>query len=186
MNFIDELRLSYLIQKLEEIFVKKGDLLDSVYPIGSIYMTTSTVSPEITLGGTWVRWGDGRTIVGVDELQEEFDTVEKTGGESEVTLIADNLPAHNHNSRSLTGWVGNVGYQSSSTALSCNGIFSIRYSNEATGVGSTSKNDGYDGFHMNLTHTHTSVGNDESHNNLQPYQTCYIWKRVEDNSTNLE
>lgn len=53
--------------------------VDLIYPIGSIYMTTSTVSPAVLFGGTWERI-KGRCIVGVDESDTDFETVSKTGG----------------------------------------------------------------------------------------------------------
>lgn len=53
--------------------------IDMIYPIGSIYMTTSTVSPAVLFGGTWERI-KGRCIVGVDENDTDFGTVSKTGG----------------------------------------------------------------------------------------------------------
>ena len=53
--------------------------VDLIYPIGSIYMTTSTVSPAVLFGGTWERI-KGRCIVGVDENDTDFETVSKTGG----------------------------------------------------------------------------------------------------------
>lgn len=53
--------------------------IDMIYPIGSIYMTISTVSPAILFGGTWERI-KGRCIVGVDENDTDFDVVSKTGG----------------------------------------------------------------------------------------------------------
>lgn len=53
--------------------------VDLIYPIGSIYMTTSTVSPAVLFGGTWERI-KGRCIVGVDENDTDFNTVSKTGG----------------------------------------------------------------------------------------------------------
>lgn len=53
--------------------------VDLIYPIGSIYMTTSTVSPAVLFGGTWERI-KGRCIVGVDENDTDFNIVSKTGG----------------------------------------------------------------------------------------------------------
>lgn len=186
MNFIDNDKLEYFYSKIKNIFLKKDEVINEVYPVGSIYITTSTDSPVTTLGGNWERMAIGRTIVGIDTTQDEFNTAEKSGGEAEVTLTTDNLPAHNHNSKSLTGSVWNCGDQSSSTSMSCSGIFSRRAYNEATGHGSTSKNDGYDGFNANLSHTHTSVGGSGAHNNLAPYQTCYFWKRIEDDAVPLD
>lgn len=54
--------------------------LDFVYPIGSIYETTSTVHPNVSLGGTWELYGSGMVTVCRDTNQSEFDTIGKTGG----------------------------------------------------------------------------------------------------------
>lgn len=54
--------------------------LDFIYPIGTIYETTSTVHPNISLGGTWELYGAGRVTVCRDSSQDEFNTIGKTGG----------------------------------------------------------------------------------------------------------
>lgn len=56
--------------------VRQNDLLNMVYPVGSIYMSVNNVSPQTFLGGTWQAFGAGRTLVGVDTSQTEFDTVQ--------------------------------------------------------------------------------------------------------------
>lgn len=59
------------------------DVLNYLYPVGSIYMsaTMSTVEQvQTAFGGTWVAWGAGRVPVGVDTSDTDFDTVEETGG----------------------------------------------------------------------------------------------------------
>lgn len=67
-----------------------------IYPVGSIYINTVNTNPSDFLGGTWEAFGTGRTLVGVDTLQTEFNTVEKTGGEKTHTLTVDELPPHTH------------------------------------------------------------------------------------------
>lgn len=65
-----------------------------VYPVGSIYMTASldTVAKvEAALGGTWVKWGQGKVPVGVDTSDTDFDTVEETGGVKDAII-----PSHDH------------------------------------------------------------------------------------------
>ena len=44
----------------------KTYLLEYIYPIGSIYITTGLISPQVFLGGTWEIFGQRRTLVGVD------------------------------------------------------------------------------------------------------------------------
>jgi hypothetical protein len=50
------------------------------YPVGSIYISVDNTNPTSLFGGTWVAFGAGRTLVGIDATQTEFDVVEETGG----------------------------------------------------------------------------------------------------------
>lgn len=47
----------------------KGDinlpkLLSKIYPVGAVYITYNNNNPGKFLGGTWVRFGEGRTLIG--------------------------------------------------------------------------------------------------------------------------
>lgn len=53
------------------------------YPVGSIYLSVSSVDPATIFGGTWTRFGKGKTLVGVDEADTDFASAEKTGGVKE-------------------------------------------------------------------------------------------------------
>ena len=71
-------------------------IIDKIYPIGSIYISTtdSTVdSVEQRFGGTWVRYATDTTLVG---YKEGTNTINATGGSKIVTLVESNLPSHNH------------------------------------------------------------------------------------------
>ena len=46
--------------------------------------------------GTWTAFGTGRTIVGVDSSDTDFDAVRETGGSKTHTLTIAELPAHTH------------------------------------------------------------------------------------------
>ena len=41
-------------------------------------------------------WGAGRVPVGINTGDGNFNTVEKTGGSSVVTLTANQMPSHTH------------------------------------------------------------------------------------------
>lgn len=55
VSYLDSTGTQHLITKL----------LDTVYPVGSIYITTDDTSPASFLGGEWERYAQGRTLVGV-------------------------------------------------------------------------------------------------------------------------
>lgn len=69
-------------------------LVDNIYPVGSILMSTSPANPKtraLFANTTWVAWGSGRVPVGVNASDSAFNTVEETGGSKDAII-----PAHNH------------------------------------------------------------------------------------------
>ena len=54
--------------------------LDIFYPVGSIFISTVNTNPSSYMGGKWERFGNGRTLVGVNENDGDFNTAQKTGG----------------------------------------------------------------------------------------------------------
>lgn len=118
------------------------------YPVGSIYLSVNDTNPSTWFGGTWVQIAKGRTLVGVDTNDTDFNTVEKTGGEKKHTLTIQEMPSHRHEAKygDVAGGDGS-GY---------------RYSNSIGQNGAIVQ----------------PVGGGQAHNNLQPYFTCYIWCRT--------
>ena len=72
------------------------EVKEMMHPVGSIYMSTSSTNPSSLFGGTWVAWGSGRVPVGVNTSDGNFNTVEKTGGESTHKLTVAEMPSHTH------------------------------------------------------------------------------------------
>lgn len=73
-----------------EIAEIKNDLINmwkQIYPVGSIYLTISSASPEDWFGGTWERVGQGKYLLGVDPNDEtgKYETSDRTGGSFEHT-----------------------------------------------------------------------------------------------------
>lgn len=115
------------------------------------------------MDGTWVAWGSGKVPVGVDTSQTEFASVEKTGGEKTHALTADEMPSHSHGEQTISEY----GY--TYPLVSNNGEGDSKNGWLPTSAGSeVTKNQV----------TTNSVGNGKAHNNLQPYITCYMWKRT--------
>ena len=73
-------------------------MLETIYPVGSIYINAGVATnPGTLLGfGTWTAFGTGRTIVGVDSSDTDFDTVRETGGAKTHQLTIAELPSHTH------------------------------------------------------------------------------------------
>ena len=122
------------------------------HPIGSLFETTVATNPGTLYGGTWAAWGGGRTPVGVNTADTDFSTVEKTGGEKTHTLTVAETPSHSHRTNDIAV-----------------------YGQGVTGFNFTSTPDGDWKGHYRISE---SVGGGQAHNNLQPYITCYMWKRT--------
>ena len=128
----------------------------SVYPVGSIYINaTNSTNPGTLLGfGTWVAFGSGRVMVGLDSSDGDFNSAEETGGSKTHTLTTSELPSHSH---------------------------SISYTQSGEGGVNVSPNF-FAGIKFNSTgaqnHTTGSTGSGSAHNNVQPYIVVYMWKRT--------
>lgn len=144
------------------------------YPVGSIYISVMNTNPSTFFGGVWERFANGRVLVGVDESQSEFKTVNKTGGNK-------NLQSHNHGFSANTNTAG--GHNHGLTT-------SVWYNAEGTwddggiyGQYKTTTHGQYRYTDFNGDHYHSlsgttgSTGSGDS-GNLQPYISVYIWKRI--------
>lgn len=89
------------------------DLLKVVFPIGSTYITQENTNPNTILGfGTWERL-KGKVCLGLDENDEDFNTIGKTGGEKTHTLTINEIPKEIWHSGDNTGGV-NISFDSGS------------------------------------------------------------------------
>ena len=67
------------------------NLLEVVYPIGSIYQSTKSTSPASIVGGSWKQI----TAKFLFAAGENY-ACGQTGGEEKHTLTTDEMPSHNH------------------------------------------------------------------------------------------
>lgn len=135
-----------------DLYIRGKPFLDYIYPVGSIYMSVNPKNPGTWFGGTWVAWGEGRVPVGVNTSDGSFNSVEKTGGEKNHKLSLNEIPNHGHSTNI------NLGERTKSGS----GIWAaVPGEVDNIWVGNS-----------------LAVGGGEAHNNLQPYITCYMWKRT--------
>ena len=69
-----------------------SDLLNKVYPVGSIYMSAVNVSPASFLGGTWQAIEQGRMLMAAGSSWQAGTT----GGSAYHALTVQEMPAHDH------------------------------------------------------------------------------------------
>lgn len=141
------------VTKLMGAFTSVTDLTKQLFllmhRVGDIIFSTSDENPSTIYGGTWVAWGKGQVPVGVDTSDSDFNTVEKTGGEKEHTLTVDEMPSHNHTVSNMLSGTQNLSGDYGMYLLA-----------------------GTDNRFVQ------DMGGDQPHNNIQPYITCYMWKRT--------
>lgn len=77
--------------------------VDSIYPVGSIYMSVNSTDPSTLFGGTWEQIKDTFLLSAGDAY-----AAGSTGGEATHTLTTDEIPSHSHTQT--------VTYSSGSTA----------------------------------------------------------------------
>jgi microcystin-dependent protein len=117
-----------------------------------VFISVVATNPATLLGlGTWVAFGAGRVLVGIDAGQTEFDTAEETGGAKTHTLQEAEIPSHVHAEIAPSGASG--------------GALKFAVDSNAGGSQAAGLDTG-------------AAGGGGAHNNLQPYIVCYFWKRT--------
>lgn len=159
--------------------------LNAIYPVGSIYMSVNSTNPGTLFGGEWTQIQDTFLLAAGSSY-----TAGNTGGAASVTsggtaLTTNQIPAHTHGSKSLTGYVqfrrigatGNI-FAGCSGIASNGGNGSADY-NRITGTGDSTDSQQ---LNINATHEHTSVGGGAAHTHtvstMPPYLVVYMWKRT--------
>ena len=127
----------------------KDMVLETVYPIGSIYMSVNNVSPAKLFGGTWETI-QGKFLLGANSSTYKAGS---TGGEAAHTLTNNEMPNHQHSI-----WFPNSGGEQSAE---------IGYPEAG------SKNT----YYAEASKT-SGAGGGAAHNNMPPYLAVYIWKRT--------
>lgn len=122
-----------------------------IYPVGAIYMSTSSTSPSSTYGGTWERI-QGRFLLGASSSYASMST----GGEKNHQLSIQEIPSHTHTQHLAWGSGGNKS--------------GVQFYNNAT----PATDDSWDGNGVYIGYT----GQSHAHNNMPPYYVVYIWRRT--------
>lgn len=133
------------------VTVNNKQLIDLIYPVGSIYMSTNNSSPQSFFGGTWERIQD-RFLLAAGGTYAAGGT----GGSATHTLTVDEMPRHYHVLKVATSTS-----TASDAALRASGVKA--YSSQQTET---------------PTDNIKEAGNTAAHNNMPPYLAVYVWKRT--------
>ena len=168
-------------------------LIELIYPIGSIYMSVENKNPEDYLWGTdwrttWKRWGKGRVPVGVNEDDPDFHYMENDnrGSKDGVGAHTHIQFEHEHESVEEIGMLnslsGSVGIGSD---VGFSGIISLGDSIGNGYVAGQSNGNNYQRKKLEIKFTpkiekNIAINKEEGtkNGNLQPYITCYMWRRT--------
>ena len=129
--------------------INNKNIIDIIYPVGSIYMSLNSANPSTLFGGTWEQV-KGRFLVGAGTKYKAGST----GGEATHTLTQDEMPKHNHVIYYPNGGAPDVGAALGFPEAGSKNTWWA----EACMTGQT--------------------GGSAAHNNMPPYLAVYIWKRT--------
>ena len=136
-------------------------MFNLIYPVGAIYMSVNGTNPETFFGGRWERWGNGRVPVGVNTSNPDFNSIERLGGSV----------SHVHTLNSAAAMIGSDWGLTNTLAFAARNVgdlSSTTYTLTAPNKGKAAQR----------SHNTALTGTTDNSENLQPYITCYMWKRV--------
>ena len=175
--------VSYLDQGGVQHLVDK--LLDRMYPVDSIYISTNSTSPASLYGGSWERYGTGRALISASDTDSDF-TAGTTGGSKthqheygwvvcdyySSPLITPGSKNRTHSDSGLLSW-DNEGHLPDKSYF-----FSWRQS-EYTGNmeknGSLAANVG---GYVTSANRYAQTATTNISSNVQPYISVYVWRRT--------
>jgi len=166
---------SMVKEAVHGVLTQKATLLETAYPVGSIYMSTVSTNPATLFGfGTWERIQD-RFLLAAGSTY----AAGQTGGEATHTLSVEELPSHTHQQLGAAGGKENTApirqvFQEDGNVVvyDSDGVpiwYSAKFTEAAKVYRQTAINeDGITG----------ETGGDQPHNNMPPYLAVYGWKRT--------
>ena len=134
------------------------DILDLVYPVGSIYMSVNSTSPATLFGGTWEQIKDTFLLASGNTYNADPSNV-NTAQHGEATQSHTHTQSsHRHHYSRRNVYL-----------LTGNGAGAIGHFTDSS----------YDDYYTDWqTPTINSKGGGEAHNNMPPYLAVYMWKRT--------
>ena len=163
------------------------DLINTIYPVGSIYMSVNSTNPSVLFGGTWEQIKDTFLLATGDTYANG-----STGGEATHTLTENEMPSHthiqdshnhtqnshNHTQNPHSHTIGSLArYVVNGKSVAAVGDSYGNTQNYKTG-NTTATNKEATATNNPQTATNQNTGGGQAHNNMPPYLAVNIWKRT--------
>ena len=130
--------------------MQMSDVINTIYPVGSIYMSINNTNPgTLFTGTTWTQLKD-RFLLGAGDTYSGGDT----GGAATVTLTTNEIPSHTHT------------YKHYAQTVNC-----------TAGSGDTGRTVVTTAYGQSSS-TSDARGGGQAHENMPPYLAVYMWKRT--------
>ena len=150
------------------------EILNLVYPIGRGFIDFTDTDYSNYLGFTWERELIGMTPIGLNVNDNDFNAIGKTGGEKKHTLTLQEMPTHNHMGKTYS-----KNFNAGETIPKSRAYARSYIDDDTTGgVWKYSGSEGASGAEITDMIETSNSGENQPHNNLQPYQVVAYWKRI--------
>lgn len=163
------------------IYQSKDEIVDLIYPIGSIYMSINSTSPATLFGGTWTQLKD-KFLLGASETYISGES----GGNPTHTLTIDEMPSHTHTftgSSATTSEKGSHSHEIPDTTGS-DASSSSTYRLESWARAGNTDRQPMTASAGDHTHTVTAKGTNSNTGGgaafsiMPPYLPVYMWQRT--------
>lgn len=160
-------------------------VLDKVYPIGSIYTSVNSTSPQTLFPGTtWERITGRFLLAATDNGSSGGNSTASvvaggTGGEASHILSVAELAQHGHQVFvwDNAGTTGNAWYYDGATQKTHTGA-RLYGASASTWIASGSTASAAGSGRGDPSGGTALVGSNTAHNNMPPYLSVYVWKRT--------
>ena len=174
VNIVGVTQLFKIIRDIDDINTYiRGELLKNIYPIGSIYMSTTNTNPGQLFGGTWERIQD-RFLLASGTYQagytggSESKSYTPAGSVDSHTLTVNEIPAHSHTTLAHYDLYTHRAQSADTDRIDVASSEMIQMTNppstDTTGGGQA--------------HNHGFTGTQANIDIMPPYLVVYMWKRT--------
>ena len=155
---------------LNDTKLNTSNLFNLVYPVGSIYMSVNSTSPQTLFGGTWEKIKDTFLLSSGDTYSNGA-----TGGSADAVVVSH---THTQQSHSHTNTDGNFVTSDVASANNTRVDYSGSGNRMVDGIATTSSIFHHRPATSGTTAINNATGVDGTGKNMPPYLAVNVWKRT--------